>query len=272
MTGRLAIAMTERQTAQEEPLRRISGRKFAITGASRGLGAALAVAMADASARPVLLARNGKAMAGVAETIQARTGQAVETLICDLADAASCAAAGGKLVAEHPDLDGLIHNGAMWLPGSMADVSDADIQNCIASAAIGSLILTRHVLPILRARDDADIHTVVSTSGLPNLPLLGTSVAFRAAKAAQDGFVQGLTDELKQTRVRVTAVYPGDFEDVSPLEPAWNEPRGPDGSLTNREVVDAILFTLNLPSSVAVKTLVIEQHGTERPGSADCSG
>lgn len=239
---------------------RISGRKYAITGAGRGLGAALAFVMADAGARPVLLARMSEALARTADTIQARTGQTVETLTCDLADAASCAAAGRKLVQEHPDLDGLIHNGAMWLPGSMADISDADIQNCIASAAIGSLILTRHVLPILGARADADIHTVVSTSGLPNVPLLGASIVFRAAKSAQDGFVQGLADELKQTSIRVTAVYPGDFEDISPLEPAWTEPRDPDDQLTNREVVDAILFTLNLPPNAAVKALVIEQH------------
>ena len=246
---------------------RISGRKYAITGAGRGLGAALAVVMADAGAKPLLLGRAHETLAKTADTIQARTGQKVETLTCDLADVASCGAAGRKLAQEHPDLDGLIHNGAMWLPGSMADISDEDIQACIATAAVGSLILTRHLLPTLRSRADADIHTVVSTSGLPNVPLLEASVAFRAAKSAQDGFVQGLADELKQTRVRVTAVYPGNIEDVSPLDPAWAEPRQPDGPLTNREVVDAVLFTLNLSPNAAVRTLVIEQHKSDRLGS-----
>lgn len=247
---------------------RIAGRKFAITGASRGLGAALAIVMADVGAQPLLLARKREALSGTVDTIRTRTGQTVETLTCDLADVASCSAAGRKLAQAHPDLDGLIHNGAMWLPGSMAEANDADIQACISSAVIGAMILTRHVLPILSARPDADVHTVVSTSGLANVPLLGTSVAFRAAKAAQDGFVQGLADELKQTRVRVTAVYPGDFKDISPLEPAWVEPRQPDAPLTNREVVDAILFTLNLPPSTAIRTLVIEQQGTDMLGYA----
>jgi NAD(P)-dependent dehydrogenase (short-subunit alcohol dehydrogenase family) len=217
----------------------------------------------------VLLGRNNELLAETADTIRARTGQTVEVLTCDLSDAVGCGKAGKKLAQDHPDLDGLIHNGAMWLPGSMAEISDADIQNCISSAAIGALILTRHVLPVLRARPDADIHTVVSTSGLANLPLLGTSVAFRAAKAAQDGFVQGLADELKQTPVRVTSVYPGDFDDMSPLDPAWTEPRRPDGPLTNREVVEAILFTLNLPASAAVRSLVIEQSGGDVFGTSD---
>lgn len=237
---------------------RISGKKFAITGASRGLGAALAIVMADAAARLVLLARNGDALANTVAAIRERTGQIAETLICDLADAASCGAAGRALAEGHPDLDGLIHNGAMWLPGLLASTSDDDIRACVSSAAIGALILTRHVLPTLGARPEADIHAVVSTSGLPNAPLSGTSIAFRAAKAAQDGFVHGLAEELKQTRIRVTAVYPCDFEDVSPLEPAWSEPRRRGGSLTNREVVDSILFALNSPSNATIRSLVIE--------------
>jgi NAD(P)-dependent dehydrogenase (short-subunit alcohol dehydrogenase family) len=99
------------------------------------------------------------------------------------------------------------------------------------------------------------------------LPLLGTSVAFRAAKAAQDGFVQGLADELKKTTVRVTAVYPGDFDNLSPLDAAWNDPRRQDDPLTSREVVDAILFTLNLSANAAVRSLVIEHCSTDMFGT-----
>ena len=238
---------------------RISGRKYAITGAGRGLGAALAIVMADVGATPVLLARSQEALSRTADAIGARTGRTTATLTCDLADAADSRAAGETLAREHPDLDGLIHNGAMWLPGAMDEIGDEDIEACIASASIGSLVLTRHLLPVLRQRPDADIHTVVSTSGLANLPLQGTSVAFRAAKAAQDGFVHGLSDELKHTAIRVTATYPCDFEDVSPLDAAWNDARGSGERLTNAEVVDAVLFTLNLPPNAAVKTLVIER-------------
>jgi len=237
---------------------RISKRKYVITGASRGLGAALAIAMADAGARLVLLARTREALEGTVGTIHERTGQQVDTFACDLADIESSTAAGEFLAREHGDLDGLIHNGAMWLPGPLSGISDLEIQACIGSASIGSLILTRHLLPALRKKDDADIHTVVSTSGLPNLPLDGASVVFRAAKSAQAGFVQGLSDELAQTRIRVTAVYPGNFDDVSPTDTAWSEPARPDRTLSNREVVDAILFILNLPPLVAVKSLVIQ--------------
>lgn len=250
------------QTA-DDPLR---GRKLAITGAGRGLGAALAIVAADRGARPILMARSQANLDGVAATIATRAGHRPATVLCDLADAASCATAADRILAVHPDLDGIVHNGTMWLAGDLDNVTDEAMVQCVSSAAIGSLVLTRRLLPLLRNRPRADIHTVVSTSGLAHVALHGASVAFRAAKAAQDGFVQGLAEELAGTNVRVTAVYPGNIRDVSPLEAAWEEPRGPRDKLTNREVVEAILFTLTLPANAAVRTLVIESRGSVELG------
>lgn len=237
---------------------RISNRKFAITGAARGLGAALAIEMARAGARPVLLARSQAALDTTARTIRDLTGQNADLIACDLADRESATRAGEALAHGHPDLDGIVHNGAMWLPGAMEAATDTDIAACIASAAIGALILTRHVLPILKARPGADIHTVVSTSGVPNRPLNVASVPFTAAKHAQAGFVTSLADELSATGIRVTAVYPGDFEEVAPSSPDWATPEPPDHTLSTREVVGAILFILNQPHQVAIRSLVIE--------------
>ncbi len=237
---------------------RISKRKYAITGAGRGLGAALAIVMADAGARVVLLGRSQDALMATAQAILQRTGQVVSTVVCDLADRDSVAAAGALVTHEHRDLDGLIHNGTMWLPGPLADLSDADIQTCIGSASTGALILTRHLLPNLLARPDADIHTVVSTAGLMNFPLRACSVAFTAAKFAQAGFVQGLAQELSGTSVRVTSIFPDDFNDCSPTEAEWQTVADHDRTLSNREVVDAILFILNLPRRISVRSLVIQ--------------
>lgn len=238
-------------------------RKLAITGAGRGLGAALAIVAADKGVKPVLLGRNPENLAGVAETIERRTSARPDTIACDLADPASVASAADTLLQRHPDLDGIIHNGTMWLPGAFETLTDDQMAQTVASAVTGALILTRRLLPFLKTKMRADIHTVVSISGLPNVRLLGASVAFRSAKAAQDGFVQGLADELAGTTVRVSAVYPGIIEDISPLEPAWVAPRGPRDPLTNREVVDSILFTLAMPPNVSIRTLVIERADSD---------
>ena len=119
------------------------------------------------------------------------------------------------------------------------------------------------MLPALLARPHADIHTVVSMSGLQYARLRGSSLPFRVAKAGQDGFVQGLVEELAGTRVRVTSVYPGFIEDMTPLDAAWTAPRGDDAMLSDKEVVDAILFALQLPPQVSVRSLVIERTRTD---------
>ncbi len=115
---------------------------------------ALAIEMARSGAQLFLLARTSEALQDVAGAILEETGHMVGVIACDLANGQSASEAGARLAAQHSDLDGLIHNGAMWLPGPMKDVPDIDIQACVASAAIGSLILTRHLLPNLKARAD----------------------------------------------------------------------------------------------------------------------
>jgi NADP-dependent 3-hydroxy acid dehydrogenase YdfG len=123
--------------------------------------------------------------------------------------------------------------------------------------------LTRRLLPVLRTRPHADIHTVVSMSGLPYARMRGSSAAFVAAKAGQSGFVQALTEELIGTKVRLTSVYPGIIEDVLPMEAAWHAERGADDMLSDRNVVEAILYILSQPPNVAIRSLVIERARTD---------
>lgn len=241
----------------------IVGKKIAITGAARGLGAALAMIAADRGAIPILMGREAFALEETAQAIEARTGLRPDAFVCDLADNHSVASAADKLSSIHPDIDILVNNGSYWVGGAFEAINDAQLQAIVGSTVTGTMVLTRHLLPLLSSRPRADIHTVVSMSGLQYARLRGSSLPFRAAKAAQDGFVQGLVEELADTAIRVSSVYPGMIEDISPLDPAWDEERGPDDRLSNKDVVDAILFTLAAPANVAIRSLVIERAQSE---------
>ena len=241
----------------------IAGRKIAITGAGRSLGAALAIVSADRGALPVLLGRSLAALAQVAAAIESRTNRRPDIIACDLADRASVAGAAETLLRDHADLDILVNSGALWVGGAFAALTDEEIASMVDSMLTGIMTLTRRLLPALLARPRADIHTVVSMSGLQYARLRGSSLAFRAAKAGQDGFVQGLVEELGGSNVRVTSVYPGIIEDISPLDSAWDAQRAPDAMLSDREVVEAILFALAMPANVSVRSLVIERTRTD---------
>lgn len=237
----------------------ISGRKIAITGAARALGGALAIVAADRGAKPILLGRSADGLAEIATSIERRTGARPPVIVCDLADEASVAHAADRILREHADLDVLVNSGAQWIGGPLVDLSDTQIHTMVASMMTGTMSLTRRLLPALLARPHADIHTVVSMSGLQYARLRGSSVVFRAAKAGQDGFVQGLVEELAGTNVRVTSVYPGFIEDVLPTEPHWDAEPTADSMLSDRQVVDAILFALEMPPNVSIRSLVIER-------------
>ncbi|HEY4200074.1 MAG TPA: SDR family NAD(P)-dependent oxidoreductase [Devosiaceae bacterium] len=241
----------------------LAGKTIAITGAARGLGAALAIVAADQGMRPLLLARSSTALDETATVIEARTGRRPDVFTCDLADPAQVAAAAQKIAELCPDLDILVNSGAQWAGGDFAALSDDKIASVVNSMVTGTMALTRRLLPQLLGRPSADIHTVISMSGLPYARMRGASVPFVAAKAAQTGFVQALTEELIGTRVRVTAVYPGIVEDISPLDPAWASERYGEDMLTSRDVVQAILYVLGQPANVAIRSLVIERHRTD---------
>ena len=100
-------------------------------------------------------------------------------------------------------------------------------------------------------------------SGLQYARFVGASLPFRAAKAAQDGFSQGMVEEVKGSNIRVTSIYPGLIDDISPLDPAWETAREIGDGLSNRDVVDTILYALAAPPNMALRQIVIERTKTE---------
>jgi len=241
----------------------LEGKTIAITGAARGLGGALAIVAADRGMIPLLLGRDAAGLGATADIVEQRTGRRPDAFVCDLADPVSLGGAADKIAAVYPELDVLVNSGSQWVGGAFTAMTDAQIAAVVDSTVTGTMALTRRLLPLLLQRPEADIHTVVSMSGLPYARMRGSSVPFVAAKHAQNGFVQALTEEMIGTSVRVTSVYPGHIEDTSPVEENWDAPRGAADPLTDRDVVEAILYVLSQPRNVAIRSLVIERQQTE---------
>lgn len=86
-----------------------------VTGAGRGLGAALALALSDLGCNVILCGRSLEALEVIAGHIETRTGRHPKRVVIDLADAASVDAAAREVVLSFPIVDVLINNGAMWL-------------------------------------------------------------------------------------------------------------------------------------------------------------
>ncbi|MGA7861057.1 MAG: SDR family oxidoreductase [Thermoplasmata archaeon] len=250
----------------DSPVDRVlSGRRIVITGATRGLGRALAIVAADQGAELVLLGRDSAKLPPVADAIRARTGRKAATVPCDLAQPDSIREACLSTLAIAPVIDVLVNNAAPWLPGTFEDLAEADIVGAVAAAVTGTILVTKELLPGLRRSAAADIVTIVSTAALPGQNSGDASAVFHAAKHAQSGFSDKLRTELKEHGIRVTAIYPPDFDDTDPLGPEWNEVREPaaHGRLTNREVVGAVLFAITAPRVCSYPVIVLDNMWRE---------
>jgi short-subunit dehydrogenase len=243
------------------PPRPLSGRRIVISGAARGLGRALAITAADRGADLVLLGRSQSALALLGDTIEVRTGRRCEYLSCDLSHPESISQACQQTLAAAPVVDVLVNNACPWLAGDLESLHEADIVATATAAVSGTILITKGLLPGLRRSAAADIVTVVSTAGLSGHSRdAAASTVFHAAKHAQAGFHERLHAEMKKYNIRTSAIYPPDFDDADPLGTAWDAVRDPrsGAKLTNREVVEAILFAVTAPRVCSYTSIVLD--------------
>jgi short-subunit dehydrogenase len=235
------------------------GKRIIVTGAGRGLGAAFAVTFADHGAEVIMTGRSMENMNSLAESIRLRTGTRPETIQMDLADISQVTLLAKKMRDEGTPVDILINNGAQWLSGPMDSHDALAITTTITGNIAGTLLFTRGLLPLLEKSGAGDILNMVSISGMPNVPMQGASVAYIASKHGQAGMTDALRQELRGRAVRVSAIYPPNIRDISPLnEAAWNEVPDKTSWPTTRDVLEAAMFSLTRPRHVSIASIMLE--------------
>ncbi len=242
---------------------RFEGTTAIVTGAARGLGAALAFSLAEAGCDVVLCGRNLKALEATARSIADKSGRSVKTVQVDLADMTSVVAAIETIKSDHAAVDILINNGAMWLEDRKEDYSIAEVAGVINAAVTRTFLFTQGLLPLLSQSSGPDIVTIGSISGLSNAPLQTVSVPFYAAKRAQAALADGLRQKLANTPVRSIVVHPPYLEDASPLDESWeaSSKRHKGEAATSRDIVESVLFALTRPRHVSLSITVDADEG-----------
>ncbi|MEJ3748878.1 SDR family oxidoreductase [Actinomycetes bacterium KLBMP 9797] len=220
--------------------------KVAITGAGRDTGRLLATAFAERGAHVYAAARDVAAARQTAELVGG------EGFACDLASPDSVRAFAATLAARTDRLDVLVNNGAGYLPGAdLASAADDDIVSTIAGAATGTILLTKHVLPLLRASARPDVVNLISSCGEVGHRRSEAHPAFYAAKHAQAGFAEILSYRLRADGVRVISLFPPDF--------VQDGPRATGAELTARSVVDCVMFAVAQPRDCFIREFRFEQ-------------
>lgn len=175
-----------------------------ITGASSGIGRALALTLASSSPKLVLVARDQQRLQSVADQCEA---QGAETLViaADVADSEACRVMVLQAVERFSRIDVLINNAGISMWGTFDDISDLQqFERVLAVNFHGSVYCTRYALPYLR-QSQGRVVAISSLAGLTGLPM---HTAYSASKHALNGFFESLRIELADSGVSVTIVAP----------------------------------------------------------------
>ncbi|RDU35756.1 SDR family NAD(P)-dependent oxidoreductase [Neobacillus piezotolerans] len=183
-----------------------------ITGASRGLGKALALAFAKQGARLSICARNEEALLEVKKEAEAAGAAEVLAIRADISIARDVERYVALTEERFGQIDVLINNASILGPSPMPmllDYPEEDFAEVIRVNTMSTFLVTRRVLPAMIQRDSGSIINVTSEAG--NTGYAGWG-AYGISKFAVEGLTETWADELSETGVRVNMVDPGEMD------------------------------------------------------------
>jgi len=185
--------------------KRVSGRAVAITGASSGIGEALANRLGDAGAHVLLIARSVDKLTEIKSAIEGRGGTAF-VYPGDLSDAEDTQRLISAVLDDHGQVDVLVNNAGISIRRSVEKSYDRvhDFERTLSLNFLGAVRLIMGFLPGMRSQRQGQILNVSTIGVQVNVPRYG---AYIASKAALDAFSRVLAVEALKDGVKVTTIY-----------------------------------------------------------------
>jgi NADP-dependent 3-hydroxy acid dehydrogenase YdfG len=226
----------------------LAGRTAVVTGASRGIGLAVAEELQAAGAHVVRLARSLR-----------DTGESRRTdLACDVTDPAQVTRSAVRVLKDRGAPDILVNNAGGFLLKPLADTTPEEFAGQLRDNLAGPFLVLRAFLPAMLARGTGHIVTIGSVADHRPYP---HNAAYAASKFGLRGLHEVLVEEIAGSGLRATLVSPGpvDTELWDPIDPDAREGFTPRAAMLRVEdVAEAVGFAVTRPPHVAIPVLLIE--------------
>ena len=238
----------------------LTGRVALVTGASAGIGEAVAVALAAAGATVAVSARRAERLHELVKKIEASGGKAL-ALPGDVADETVAKSVVADTAKHFGRLDILINSAGIIQAGGIADADPALWRSVIDINLMATLYTCTAAIPLLRAQGGGDI---VNISSIAGRRAAAKFASYSASKFAVNSMSEALRQEVGGSGIRVCVVEPGATStEVSEglVDPKAREFMrnhiNKEGAMKPEDVADAIVFVVSLPARANVSELLI---------------
>jgi NADP-dependent 3-hydroxy acid dehydrogenase YdfG len=245
--------------------RRLEGTVALVTGASSGIGAATARALAAEGAAVALVARRGERLEELSKAIAADGGRAL-AIVADITTEENAQAAVERTVAELGRLDTLVNNAGVMLLGPVVGAPTKEWNQMVALNVLGLLYTSHAALPhLLKAAEDAPrrVADIVNLSSVAGRRARRDRAVYNLTKFGVVGFSESLRQEVTRRHVRVSVIEPGAVrtELVSHVreEVRGETMRSLEGFewMEAEDIADAITYIVTRPRRVSINELLL---------------
>jgi len=230
----------------------LTGQKAIITGGSRGLGKATAIAFAKQGIEVAITGRNKEKLEETVAELKALNVKATYAVF-DVGNYEEVKIGIQKLLTDLGGVDILVNNAGIAAFGTLNDMEVAQWSSIIQTNVMGMYYVTKQVLPHLIAQNKGDIINVSSTAGLSGN---ATTSAYSASKFAVIGMSESLMKEVRKNNIRVCTLTPSTIASDMSLELGITD-GNTDSVLQPQDFAELIVAGLQLPRRAMLKSAAL---------------
>lgn len=226
-----------------------------VTGASYGIGKALAITLAREGCDLVLIARDKD---NLGETAKRVKNEGRSALVCptDITDYSQVEAMVSAIKSKHNKVDILFNGAAIWVDSDLENTDPVQIKSLIETILTGTLWVTKSLLPLMEKSEEAHIVNQITDWGLPGSH---GPAPFSAAKFGVYGFGQSFSKEAVKKGILVTNIFPGEVASTYDIDDDVDQVIGTEGNakIPLSDMVNAVIFALKQSIATKIDTIVM---------------